>query len=270
MEYSNPEEYYDNLAEDELERLSEDAPFYHRLEFERTVKYLEKFLPENGKVLDAGGASGRYTKWLADNGYDVHLMDISSVQLHIATEYLEDNPAVTFSKQSITDISFPDNTFDAVICTGGPLSHLVDKGDRISAVTEFSRVVKKGGPVFISVMGLLNTLSLQCRNLPDHDESPVMEEFARTGLYTTELEEQLEVEGGFTQCKFFRAKEFEEFLEAQGLHVSEVVGLESITYGTSAELTEKQKNAVRGVVNILGNDRVIADLSPHILAITHA
>lgn len=270
MEYSDPKDYYDNLGEDELKRLSEETQFYHRLEFERTIEYLEEFLPENGRILDAGGASGRYTKWLSDNGYDVHLLDISHVQLQIATENLERNSSVTFSKQSITDIGFPSNTFDAVICTGGPLSHLIDKDDRISAVMEFSRVVKKGGPVFISVMGLLNTLSLQCRNLPDHDESAIMEEFARTGLYTKELEEKLECEGGFTQCKFFRVDELEQFLEDNGLHVSRIVGLESVTYGIGEDLSEIQKDAVRGVVDILGNDRVIADLSPHMLAITHA
>jgi SAM-dependent methyltransferase len=53
----------------------------------------------------------------------------------------------------ITDLSrFPDDSFDATVCFGGPLSYVVDRADR--AVAELARVTKPGGHLLVSVMGL--------------------------------------------------------------------------------------------------------------------
>jgi len=46
-------------AEYEWRRLMQDA--YHQLEFIVTMHFLEKYLPEKGLILDAGGGPGRYT-----------------------------------------------------------------------------------------------------------------------------------------------------------------------------------------------------------------
>ena len=53
----------------------------------------------------------------------------------------------------ITDLSrFADDTFDATVCFGGPLSYVVDRAEQ--AVAELVRVTKPGGHVLVSVMGL--------------------------------------------------------------------------------------------------------------------
>lgn len=51
---------------------------YHSLEFLVTMPYLRKYLPETGKVSDAGGGPGRYTLELCRAGYDVLLLDIDA------------------------------------------------------------------------------------------------------------------------------------------------------------------------------------------------
>ena len=48
-----------------------------RLEFEMTMKVLEKFLPAKGAVLDLGGGAGAYSFPLAAKGYEVYLADLS-------------------------------------------------------------------------------------------------------------------------------------------------------------------------------------------------
>ena len=54
---------------------------------------------------------------------------------------------------AVTDLSrFADNSFDAVLCLGGPLSHVHPKAARQRAVAELVRVAKRNAPVFISVM----------------------------------------------------------------------------------------------------------------------
>lgn len=60
---------------DEWKRLVRNP--YHRLEFDTTMHFLKKYLPNNGLLLDAGGGPGRYTIELAKLGYDIILFDLS-------------------------------------------------------------------------------------------------------------------------------------------------------------------------------------------------
>ena len=54
-------------------------------EFEITKRYLQKYL--RGKtVLDIGGGPGRYSIWLAKQGYDVTLVDLSEGNVAFAQE----------------------------------------------------------------------------------------------------------------------------------------------------------------------------------------
>ncbi|MHB8575697.1 MAG: class I SAM-dependent methyltransferase [Dehalococcoidia bacterium] len=53
---------------------------------------------------------------------------------------------------SFTDLSmFPGGRFDAVLCLGGALSHVIDPEQRVRALTELRRVAKPNAPLLISV-----------------------------------------------------------------------------------------------------------------------
>ena len=55
---------------------------YFPLERERTQELVRRHLPPPpGVVLDVGGAAGAYAFWLAEDGYEVHLVD--PVPLHV-------------------------------------------------------------------------------------------------------------------------------------------------------------------------------------------
>ena len=59
---------------DEAERLKNDIG---PLELVRTQELLARYLPPApAVVLDVGGATGIYSRWLAGLGYQVHLVDI--------------------------------------------------------------------------------------------------------------------------------------------------------------------------------------------------
>src|SRR5919204_280968 len=63
----------------ELDRLARGAS---RIEFVRTKELLRRFLPPApARVLDVGGGPGVYAEWLADDGYEVRLVD--AVSLHV-------------------------------------------------------------------------------------------------------------------------------------------------------------------------------------------
>jgi SAM-dependent methyltransferase len=270
----DPERYYDEHDEAEWDRLEQSL--HGRLEWERTVELLRGHLPERGTILDAGGGAGRYTVWLADQGYEVILVDPSEGQRRIAREKvaargLEDR--VTVQDGDIRDLDFETGQFDATLCLGGPLSHVLDGDERVSAAGELERVTTACEPVFVSVMGRLNLLTILLIEPRDLDLLP---ELAETGEYDADL--LGDRESIFTETHFFRAAEFETVLTDAGLNVESIVGLEGLASifsagrlrETAANLSEEQREWVRHLVDQQHDDRTIADLSAHILAICRA
>ena len=154
---------YDSNPQREWERLARDP--YHSLEFLVTRHYLQKHLPPSGKILDAGGGAGRYSLELCRAGYKVVLLDISSGLIALAREKFESESEdvkkrlLEFVLGDIQDLShFETNQFDAVLCLGGPLTHISDQVGRFKAMSELVRVAKPKAVVFVSVMGYLAVL----------------------------------------------------------------------------------------------------------------
>ena len=69
---SDIQSYYDEVAERELVRLER-----HQLEHDITWRYLEKYLPPSGAILDIGAGAGGYTVELARRGYAATAVDLS-------------------------------------------------------------------------------------------------------------------------------------------------------------------------------------------------
>ncbi|KAB7518588.1 class I SAM-dependent methyltransferase [Halosegnis rubeus] len=172
--------FYDEYGEREWERLDRD--FHHRLEFEVTTEYLTEHLPDSGHVLDVGGASGRYAVWLAERGYDVTLVDVSGRQVDIAREKAHEHGVgerVTTQQGDVRALGL-DGQFDATPCLGGALSHVLDEGERESAVGELRRVTRLNAPVFVSVMGLLASVTRMLRHArtTEPDETELLPDLA--------------------------------------------------------------------------------------------
>ncbi|ELZ29160.1 hypothetical protein C475_03049 [Halosimplex carlsbadense 2-9-1] len=271
------ETYYDDHDEAEWERLT--ATLHGRLEWEGTVERLESGLPESGRVLDVGGGAGRYAVWLADRGHDVTLVDPSEGQRELAREKVSERglgDGVTVESGDVRDLDFGDGAFDATCCLGGPLSHVLDADERAAAARELRRVTAPGGPVFVSVMGRLNWLVLYLVSGTEHLTRAA--ELAETGDYDRAFVDRLDYDSLFTETHFFRADEFEALLAEAGLDVDRLVGLEGLASVLSAgplgetaeELSDRQREGVRALVDGLRDDRTVADMSAHMLAICRA
>ena len=271
-----PKDYYNDLGHEEWER-SEEL-FVHSIEHENTYPYLEEHLPEEGHILDAGGAAGRYTVWLAENGYQVTLVDISEEQLQIAEEKLEERgllDQVEIRKGDIRDLEFEDETFDAVLCLGGPLSHVIDDEERETAASELIRVAKKDRPVVVSVMGFYGCLMVHVLNQWSFIWE--IEDFYERQKYDKEHTEKAgEDEPGFADTYFFKSHQLENLLDRKGLNVEQLVGLEnvaSVMEGGEPEedpdldISDKFKERLRETAKMLRDDEAAPDLSNHILAI---
>lgn len=217
---------YDQYADREWHRLESGAQ--HRLEFLITLHALRRHLPQatpSVHVLDAGGGPGRYAMALADQGYRVTLLDLSPRLLDIARARITALPDPTQDRieavveGSITDLTlFPNATFDATLCLGGPLSHLVEPSDRQQALSELRRVTKPGGRLFISVMGRIGQYRSAVQ-WPDWFDG-VFPAIAETGTTT--------ITPGRAPCHFFFPEELSGELVQAGFEVDHLYGCQGI------------------------------------------
>ncbi|ESP87257.1 class I SAM-dependent methyltransferase [Candidatus Halobonum tyrrellensis] len=282
-ERTDPETYYDDYGEREWERLDRD--FFHRLEWEATVEYLDAHLPrvdesdDPPRVLDVGGAAGRYSIRLAEHGYAVDLVDPSETQREIAREKLREHGVadrVTVRDGDVRDLDAAAAAFDATCCLGGPLSHVLDADERARAARELRRVTRSGGPVFVSVMGLLGAVMITVQyagRVESGDDLAVMPDLVRERDYTPDLAERHGVEPAIFDCHFFRREELVDLLSTAGLDVTEVAALEGVAGLRRThfeELDERARETVRELNDLLRTDSSLADVSPHMLAVCRA
>ncbi|HVC33896.1 MAG TPA: class I SAM-dependent methyltransferase [Chloroflexota bacterium] len=224
--------YYARHAQREWTRLVRDP--FHRLEFETTLRFLAKHLPASGLVLDAGGGPGRYTIELARRGYEVVLLDYTPECLELARRRIAraglKRRVHSIEEGSIVDLSrFPIGHFDAVICLGGPLSHVPTEQDRRQAALELARVAKPGAPVGISVMGRLAVLAATPRYWPGVlDDDRYFAECWQTG------DDRQWCGNSFSH--FFWPDEFVTLLREAGLEILDCVGLEGLSSNCLGEV----------------------------------
>jgi S-adenosylmethionine-dependent methyltransferase len=101
--------YYDKRADEEWQRHDR-----HRMEFAVSKRLLSDYLPPRGRVLDCGGGPGRYAIWLASQGYEVTLFDLSRACLDRArAEAGLLGVPLQYELGTATDLSrFSDASFD--------------------------------------------------------------------------------------------------------------------------------------------------------------
>lgn len=122
-----------------------------QLELLRTKEIISRYLPDPpAKILDVGGGPGVYACWLARDGHEVHLVD--PVPLHVeqarqASTRQTDYPIASISLGDARKLDQPDANFDVVLMLG-PLYHLTERNDRILALREAYRVLRKDGYIF--------------------------------------------------------------------------------------------------------------------------
>jgi ubiquinone/menaquinone biosynthesis C-methylase UbiE len=126
-----------------------------QLEFSRTKELISRYLSRKSVVvLDIGGGPGAYACWLAGLGHTVHLVD--PVPLHLeqakrAWEAQANRPLASITLGDARNLRFDNHTADVVLLLG-PLYHLFERRDRIRALSEAFRVLRRGGLLFAAAI----------------------------------------------------------------------------------------------------------------------
>ena len=250
-------EYYRNKPEGE--RLSEGLGV---LEFARTREVVGPLLPRvPAAVLDIGGGTGPYARWLADLGYEVHLLDAAPHHVEIASGIPGLASAVYGDARSLP---FADRSADAVLLFG-PLYHLTEKEDRLLALREAARVLRPGGRVFAAAISRAAQalVGVQRGWLFEEDFLPLVREQISSGVHETPPTRP----GLFTTAYFHRPEEFVQEVDEAGFGAEGLVGLEGPGWFVPdfktvvTEFDKRQK-----LLELAKLLETIPDLSPHILA----
>jgi tellurite methyltransferase len=107
-------------------------------------------------VLDLGSGTGRHVVYLARNGFLVFGLDHSPEGIKVTREWLtEEGLAADLQLHSMTqNLPYADGFFDAVISV--QVIHHADMATIRKIVQEISRVLKRGGFLFVTVPQLEN------------------------------------------------------------------------------------------------------------------
>jgi ubiquinone/menaquinone biosynthesis C-methylase UbiE len=142
---------YTNKAIEEWHRLS--ATPITRIEYLITTHCLERYLPDAGRILDAGSGPGRYAIDVAKQGYPVAMFDLVSEMLQLGQSKVAEagvSDMVSLFRGNLTALPYADGVFDAVMSLGAPISHITDRIARATVVAELTRVVRAGGMIFLT------------------------------------------------------------------------------------------------------------------------
>ncbi|HEY9842990.1 MAG TPA: class I SAM-dependent methyltransferase [Candidatus Obscuribacterales bacterium] len=218
---SQSEEIYRHYAAGDEDRRLESPK--GRLEFARTCHLLSRSLASApGRIADIGGGPGAYAEWLAQQGYEVCLVD--PVQKHVdqAAARLAAHAGCSALTGDARELTFADQSMDAVLLMG-PLYHLLSPVDRQQALKEALRVLKPGGILFATAISRFSYLldGLWKR----HFDDPAFVESVQTEL---ENGHHFNPPGQsyFTAAFFHRPEELQAEARAAGFVQTEVVGIE--------------------------------------------
>ncbi len=245
-----------------------------QLEFFRTQEVLRRHLPPPpARVLDVGGGTGTHAAWLAEDGYQVHVVDVTP--RHVEKVRSDLGPAgVTAEVGDARRLDLADGSIDVALLLG-PLYHLTDEGDRMQALREATRVVRPAGLVAVAVISRFASLfdGLARGFLFDADFRKIVERDLAEGQHRNPDDRP----HWFTTAFFHDPGQLRAELEGVGLDVRALVGLEGLA-GWLRRLgfldqkweTQEGRDVILYAARAVEDEPSVLGLSGHLLAIARA
>lgn len=138
------EQYYNKFNEEK--RLNSR---HGNVEFITSMKYIHEYLESShpSKILDIGAGTGRYSVPLAEEGHDVTAVELVKYNLGILKK--KNSSVKAYQGNALNLKRFPDDEFDLVLVFG-PMYHLYSFEEKVQALKEAKRVVKKDGVILVA------------------------------------------------------------------------------------------------------------------------
>ena len=257
-------DYYQKCNEDN--RMAENP-----LEYIRCKEIISRYINQrNLSILDVGGATGAFSFWLAEQGYNVSLIDFTSKHIDIAKQHQEDK-RTKLSSMIVGDarkLPYEDNYFDLVLVMG-PLYHLTEKEDRLKSLMEAYRVLKPKGKMICEVIsryasmvdGLLHGL------VNDPEFIPIMRNDIKTGVHIDTSQSKKY----FINSYFHNPNELCQEIEQSGFLFEDIIAVTGFG-STIPEVNEKLKDdnyrkTLLDTIRLVEREPSLMGISSHFLGI---
>ena len=240
----------------------------HQLEYDLTWRYMTRYLPPAGSILEIGAGTGRYTLALCRRGYAVMAVDLSAALLERCKLRLEASglhKQVQFVVADARDLqAVPATTFDAVLLMG-PLYHLVFEEDRRQAVRQAADRLRSGGLLFSTHLSRLGVLADLIRRTPEWIErGEEVHSLLGRGRRPDD-----QPRGGF-RGYFARVSEIRPLHEALGIQTIVLAGVEPTISADDESYNKLQAPLRELLLDLLlevGTDETTVGASRHLLYI---
>ena len=245
---------------------------YFPLERARTQELIRRHVPPPpAVVLDVGGGAGAYSFWLAELGYEVHLVDPVPLHVERARAASAGRAHGRLASAEVGDaraLSFGDRRADAVLLLG-PLYHLTEPADRASALREALRVLRPGGVLLAAAISRFASLVDGLRGALFDD--PVFASIVERDLATGQHRNDTGNPRYFTTAFFHDPAGLAEETAAAGFGLVDVVAVE----GPAASMPDfdrrfsdaATRERLLAFLRTVESEPALLGASPHLLAI---
>jgi ubiquinone/menaquinone biosynthesis C-methylase UbiE len=257
--------HYEQQVDEDL-RLREGIG---ELELLRTQEVIRRHLPDPPlRILDVGGGSGIHAEWLLEDGHQVHLIDPVASHVEQALDRLGSYDGFSAEVGDALTVDAPARSYDAVLLLG-PLYHLTESSDRVSAWCEARRVVTGDGMVFGAAITRYAPLfdGLTRGGLSDPAFRAIAEQDLASGQHRNPTGEP----EWFTTAYFHHPDELAEEAAGAGLRLVELIGVEGLA-AWLPQLDEQWEDpegreAILFSARAIESEPSLRGLSAHLLAV---
>ncbi|MFT6065018.1 MAG: ubiquinone/menaquinone biosynthesis C-methylase UbiE [Paraglaciecola sp.] len=257
------EDFYNKASEET--RLEKGMGIF---EFERIKELIQLHISKSKSIIiDIGGGTGKYAEWLAKDGHQVHLVEPVLKHIKLAEKRAQKlkNPfSVTIGEAK--KLPYKNDTADLVILHG-PLYHLQKREDRVTAILEAKRVLKKGGIILGFAINYTASTLVGLMNGMIHANSffDMCKQELTTGIHNAPKDFPfLLADAYYHKPQHLK----EEFLE-QNLEFINLFAVESLIWLDSeyfANMIDKKKSkTLKELQKLTQNDEYLLPFSPHMM-----
>ncbi len=267
-----PPEFFEHYASGyEAQRLQSGSS---QIELVRTQDLLMRYLPQPPMVIfDVGGGPGVYAYWLAKQGYEVHLIDVNPLHVELARQAYQAQPDAPLASLEVGDarkLMRSDASVD-VILMFGPLYHLIERIDRLTALQEAHRILRPGG--LLLAVGISRFASALDGVRQGFFDDPIFTRIVERDLVDGQHRNPTNNPNYFTTSFFHHPKELQAEIEESGFLFERILPVEGPLWLSKDVVTkfsdQKQREQFLKLARLLEGEPSLLGVSAHLLVVAH-